>query len=126
MPKRIAPLSDVMVNKAKPQAKDVKHFDGGGLFLLVTPSGGKLWRLKYRFAGKEKLIALGIYPEISLADARQRRTMPASSLKLGLTRQQQGRSRRRNVPRRKRLLKRLRVNGTASRNPDGRKVMQTP
>lgn len=74
MPKRIVPLSDVQVHKAKPQTKDVKHFDGGGLFLLVTPSGGKLWRLKYRFAGKEKMLYLGAYPEITLADARQRRT----------------------------------------------------
>jgi len=48
-------------------------FDGGGLFLLVTPSGGKLWHFKYRFNGKEKKLSLGTYPEISLADARQRR-----------------------------------------------------
>jgi len=45
-------------------------FDGGGLFLLVTKAGGKLWRLKYRFEGKEKLLSLGVYPEISLANAR--------------------------------------------------------
>jgi integrase len=51
----------------------VKLFDGGGLFLLVTPTGGKLWRFKYRFDGKEKTLYLGTYPEISLADARQRR-----------------------------------------------------
>lgn len=73
MPKRILPLTDVQVHKAKPQTKDVKLFDGGGLFLLVTPSGGKLWCFKYRFDGKEKKLSLGAYPEISLADARQRR-----------------------------------------------------
>jgi len=73
MPKRIVPLTDLQVSKAKPQAKEVKLFDGGGLFLLVTPTGGKLWRLKYRFEGKEKKLTLGGYPEISLAAARQRR-----------------------------------------------------
>lgn len=73
MPKKTAPLSDVQINKAKPKDKDYKLTDGGGLFLLLTPSGGKLWRLKYRFDGKEKLLALGQYPAVSLADARQRR-----------------------------------------------------
>ncbi len=73
MPKRILPLTDLQVHKAKPQTKDVKLFDGGGLFLLVTPTGGKLWRFKYRFDGREKTLYLGAYPEISLADARQRR-----------------------------------------------------
>ena len=73
MPKRIAPLTDIQVKTAKPQAKDVTIFDGGGLYLLVTPTGGKLWRLKYRFGGKERLMAFGSYPDISLSDARQRR-----------------------------------------------------
>ncbi len=73
MPKRILPLTDLQVSKAKPQGKQVTLFDGGGLFLLVTPTGGKLWRFKYRYQGKEKLISLGTYPEISLSDARQRR-----------------------------------------------------
>jgi hypothetical protein len=73
MPKRIIPLADMHVFKAKPQKKQITLFDGGGLFLLITPSGGKLWRLKYRYEGKEKLLALGTYPEISLADARRRR-----------------------------------------------------
>lgn len=73
MPKRIAPLSDIQVRNAKPKDKDVKLFDGQGLFLLVTTAGGKLWRLKYDFQGKNKLLALGAYPAISLADARQRR-----------------------------------------------------
>jgi integrase len=73
MPKRILPLSDVKVRNAKPQGKEFKLFDGDGLFLLVTPSGGKLWRFKYRFAGKEKLLTFGTYPEISLVDARQQK-----------------------------------------------------
>jgi len=73
MPKRIIPLSDMQVARVKPQAKQITLFDGGGLFLLVTPTGGKLWRLKYRFEGKGKLLALGSYPEISLMEARRRR-----------------------------------------------------
>lgn len=73
MPKRIAPLTDTQVRNAKPQAKDITMFDGGGLYLLITPTGGKLWRFKYRYAGKEKLMAFGNYPQVSLADARQRR-----------------------------------------------------
>ena len=84
MPKRIVPLSDMQVIKAKSRAKQVTLFDGGGLFLLVTPSGGKLWRLKYRFDGKEKLLSLGAYPEISLADARQRRDEARKQLAHGI------------------------------------------
>jgi hypothetical protein len=73
MPKRIIPLTDMKVLKAKPKDKPVSLFDGGGLYLLVTPTGGKLWRFKYRFDKQEKKLALGSYPEISLLDARQRR-----------------------------------------------------
>ena len=73
MPKRIIPLSDAQVNKAKPADKDYKLFDGAGLFLQVTPSGGKLWRFKYRFDGKQKLLAIGQYPQVSLTNARKRR-----------------------------------------------------
>ena len=73
MPKRVAPLSDVQVKNAKPQAQEYKLTDGYGLLLLVTPSGGKLWRYDYRFGGKRKAIALGAYPAVSLSDARIRR-----------------------------------------------------
>ena len=66
-------LNDTKIRSTKPSEKPMKLFDEGGLYLLITPSGGKLWRFKYRFDGKEKLLSLGTYPEISLADARQRR-----------------------------------------------------
>lgn len=68
-------LSDVAVKTAKPKPgpKANRLFDAGGLYLEVTPSGGKLWRLKYRYGGKEKLLALGKYPEVGLKDARERR-----------------------------------------------------
>ncbi len=67
------PLTDTAIRTAKPSAKPVRMFDGGGLYLELSPAGGKLWRLKYRFNGKEKRLALGAYPEISLKDARERR-----------------------------------------------------
>lgn len=67
------PLTDPEIKKAKPSDKPRKLADGGGLFVLVTPAGGKLWRLKYRFVGKEKLLAFGAYPEVTLARARELR-----------------------------------------------------
>lgn len=66
-------LTNTQIKNAKPAERAVKLFDGGGLYLEIAPSGGKLWRLKYRFDRKEKRLALGRYPEISLADARKRR-----------------------------------------------------
>jgi integrase len=66
-------LSDVKVRSAKPEAKAYKLTDGDGMVLLVHPNGSKYWRLRYRFGGKEKMLALGKYPEVSLADARSRR-----------------------------------------------------
>jgi integrase len=67
------PLKDVTVRKAKPTAKLRKLFDGGGLHILIQPTGSKLWRLAYRFAGKQKTLALGVYPIVSLEEARSRR-----------------------------------------------------
>ncbi len=66
-------LNDIAVKKAKPEATPRKLSDGGGLYVLIHPNGGKYWQLAYRFAGKQKTLALGTYPEISLADARERR-----------------------------------------------------
>ena len=63
-------LTDAKIRGAKPAATPYKLFDGGGLFLQVHPNGSRYWRLKYRIAGKEKLFALGVYPEVTLADAR--------------------------------------------------------
>ena len=66
-------LTDIAIRKAKPEAKPYKITDGGGMYLLVHPTGSKYWRLKYRFLGVEKTLALGVYPDISLANARERR-----------------------------------------------------
>lgn len=67
------PLTNISVKNTKPGEKPIKLFDGGGLFLHVAPSGGKSWRLKYRFGGKEKLLTFGTYPEVSLSEAREKR-----------------------------------------------------
>lgn len=66
-------LTEVKVRNARPTEKPVKLTDGGGMHLLVHPSGSKYWRLQYRFSGKQKMLALGVYPEVSLSEARRRR-----------------------------------------------------
>ncbi|MFP5464138.1 MAG: tyrosine-type recombinase/integrase [Gammaproteobacteria bacterium] len=66
-------LTDTAVRNAKPATTPHKLADGGGMYLLTKPTGGKLWRLDYRHGGKRKTLALGVYPDVSLADARQRR-----------------------------------------------------
>lgn len=66
-------LTDIKVRTAKPTDKQYKLTDGSGMHLLVHPNGSKYWRLQYRFGGKQKMLALGVYPEVSLADARARR-----------------------------------------------------
>jgi integrase len=67
------PLKDVTVRKAKATVRPRKLSDGGGLHVLIQPTGGKLWRLAYRFAGKQKTLALGAYPAVSLEEARRKR-----------------------------------------------------
>lgn len=67
------PLTDTAIRNAKPGAKPAKLFDERGLFLIVTPTGGKWWRFRYKFDDKEKLLSLGVYPDVGLKDARQRR-----------------------------------------------------
>jgi integrase len=66
-------LTELSIRNAKPKPKPFKLSDGGGLHLLVQPAGGKLWRMKYRFAGREKLLSFGPYPTTTLADARRKR-----------------------------------------------------
>ncbi|MEZ5532762.1 MAG: integrase arm-type DNA-binding domain-containing protein [Steroidobacteraceae bacterium] len=66
-------LTDTRIRGARPDIRPRKLFDGGGLFLLVAPNGSRNWRFKYRFAGREKLIGFGRYPEVTLKAARERR-----------------------------------------------------
>lgn len=77
-------LSDVKARNARPKDKPYKMTDGAGLFLLVTPAGGKWWRFKYRFGGKEKLLSFGTYPEVSLADAREKRAEARKMVAAGI------------------------------------------
>ena len=77
-------LTDAAIRRTKPQDKQFKISDEKGLYLLITPAGGKLWRLKYRIDGKEKSLAFGHYPEVSLGDARDRRDDARKQIALGV------------------------------------------
>lgn len=76
-------LADVAVRTAKPGPREYKLADAGGLYVLVTPTGGKLWRLKFRIDGKERKLAIGRYPDIGLAEARKRRDAAREQVALG-------------------------------------------
>lgn len=77
------PLTDVKVRTAKPQDKPYKLTDGRGLYLLVNTNGSRYWRMKYRVMGREKLLSIGVYPDISLAVARQKRDEARRALAQG-------------------------------------------
>lgn len=66
-------LTDAKIRAAKPDEKPYKLADSGNMFLLVHPNGSRYWRLRYRFQGKEKTLALGVYPDVSLSEARDKR-----------------------------------------------------
>ncbi|MBM3607753.1 MAG: DUF4102 domain-containing protein [Alphaproteobacteria bacterium] len=78
------PLSHFQISKAVPKEKPYKLTDGFGLHLLIQPGGSKLWRFRYRFAGKENMLALGSYPHTSLGDARLRRDQARKLLESGI------------------------------------------
>jgi hypothetical protein len=77
-------LTDVKVRNAEPAASPRELFDGRGLFLLVAPGGGKWWRFKYSFAGKAKLLSLGVYPDVGLKEPRDRREQARRLLASGI------------------------------------------
>ena len=77
------PLTNTAIRNAKPRVKRYRLFDSQGLYIEVAPSGGKWWRLKYRILGKEKRLSLGVYPEVSLKDAREKRDQARRSLSEG-------------------------------------------
>jgi integrase len=78
------PLTDTEIKKAKPGDKPIKLADERGLMLQIMPTGGKLWRFRYRFNGKQKDLALGVYPDVSLAKARERRELVRQKLADGI------------------------------------------
>jgi hypothetical protein len=88
------PLTDVLIRNPKPSDRPIKLFDDGGLYLLVGPNGARGWRLKYRLGGREKMLSLGVYPEISLEAARDRRDQARSLVALGPECRAQGQTRR--------------------------------
>jgi len=77
-------LTDTVARNAKPGEKPLRLFDSGGLYLEIAPAGGKYWRYKYRHSGKEKRLALGVYPRVSLKDARKKRDEARASLDQGI------------------------------------------
>ena len=89
------PLTDVEVRSARPREKSYRLADGAGMYLEVSPAGGKYWRLKYRFAGKEKRLALGVYPDVSVKEAGYVATRPVKLLPLVSIRVSSARCRRR-------------------------------
>ena len=76
-------LNALAIRQAKPQKRPYKLFDERGLFLLISPSGSKLWRFKYRYSGKEKQISFGRFPEVTLAQAREARASARRELSQG-------------------------------------------
>ncbi len=77
-------LTNTAIKNAKPSDKPKRLFDGGGLYLEVSPKGGKYWRFKFRFGGKEKRLSLGVYPDVSLKDARERHSETRKLLANGI------------------------------------------
>lgn len=77
-------LSDVTLRRVKATDKPQKFADGGGLYLYVAPTGGKLWRMDYRFEGKRKTLSFGAYPAVGLKDARARREEAKGQIAAGI------------------------------------------
>lgn len=85
-------LTDTKVRSAKPEEKEYSLVDGDGMFLLIHPNGSKYWRFRFRFGGKQHLMAFGVYPEVSLADARQKRDAARKLVAAGIDPREQKRA----------------------------------
>ncbi len=83
MARLATPLTDIRIRQTPPAAKPIKLADGGGMYLLLRPDGSRYWRLDYRYEGKRKTLALGVYPEVSLTEARKRRHSARALLAAG-------------------------------------------
>ena len=77
-------LTELSIKQARPRKKQYKIFDGGGMFLLIHPNGSKYWRMNYNFGGKNKLASFGVWPQISLKEARSRRYEAKKKIKDGV------------------------------------------
>lgn len=89
------PLTEDRIFRCRPREKPYKLYDRFGLYMIVRPNGGRWWRLKYRFEGKEKLLALGTYPKVRLSEARQLGHHAREKLAAGID---PGRPRRPSIP----------------------------
>ena len=113
------PLTEITIRQAKPTERPRKLFDGGGLYLFITSQGGKYWRYRYRFAGKDRTLSLGAYREVSLKQARQLHREAKSLLYQGIDqRHDNGNSGR--VTADKRLLRTSPASGTNTSARHGR------
>src|SRR5271170_6207527 len=77
------PLSDAKIRNAKPKNKPYKLTDGEGMFVLIHANGSKYWRFKYRFLGRERILAFGVYPDVGIAEARELRAKARKALAAG-------------------------------------------
>jgi hypothetical protein len=85
MPIKISqPLAEADIEAASPREKPYRLTDGDGMYLEVSPSGGKYWRFKYRFGGKQKVLALGVHPDVTAAAARRQRESSRALLAAGI------------------------------------------
>ena len=78
------PLSETVIRQTKAESKAIKLFDGRGLFLIIKPNGARGWRFKYRIDGREKLLSFGVYPDVPLKLARDRREAARQQLASGI------------------------------------------
>lgn len=77
-------LTDAQIKNTKPAARDKKLYDGGNLYVLIRPGGSKLWRYDYRLNGRRNTISFGIYPDVTLKEARERHKAARSSVRAGI------------------------------------------
>ena len=110
-------MSDTRLRQAKPAEKPYKLYDSGGLYAIINPNGGKWWRLKYKFEGKEKTVALGTCPSISLKQARELRDSARKLLATGWIRQLRARMRKKPWNASSKSLRRVSSKSGASGSP---------
>lgn len=117
------PLTDLEVRRAAAREKTYRLSDGRGMYLEISPSGGKYWRLKYRFNDRERKLALGVYPDVTLARARRKRDEARAMLADGIDPGQAKKTRNawRGSTRPPRLRP-SRSSGSSSRRPAGHRV----
>ena len=119
-------LNIPQINNAKILEKQYKLYDSGGLYLLIHPNGSKYWRLKYRYLGKEKVMAFGVYPSVLLKEARVKRDTAKKTLSDGDDPIQL--KNQIDVPKRSKLKTRLTISpliGGKMRGKAGKKIMRT-